>query len=59
MKKLSYLFLALLIVACTTNDNNDGGGNEQSSCNGVNLIYLADNGITIKAVKMPMLEIRE
>ncbi|MDB9994433.1 BspA family leucine-rich repeat surface protein, partial [Flavobacteriaceae bacterium] len=58
MKKLIYLFLALIIVACSSDDsisdnegNNDGdnGGNEQSSCNGVNPIYLADNGITIKA----------
>ena len=42
MKKLSYLFLALIIVACSSDD---GGGNEQSSCP----IYLDSNGVTIKA----------
>ena len=45
MKKLLYLFLTLLIVACSGEDNN----NNQSSCNGDNPVYLADNGITIKA----------
>ncbi|MDC0858045.1 BspA family leucine-rich repeat surface protein [Flavobacteriaceae bacterium] len=43
MKKLIYLFLALLIVACSSDDGN--GGDEQSSCP----IYLDSNGITIKA----------
>ena len=46
MKKLIYLFLTVLIVACSS-DN--GGGNNQSACNGDNPVYLADNGITIKA----------
>ena len=48
MKKLTYLFLALLIVACSDGSSNDGGnngGDEQSSCP----IYLDSNGITIKA----------
>ena len=54
MRKGIYLFLALLILACSSDDssdngNNDGGGNEQSVCNGDNPIYLADNGVTIKA----------
>jgi surface protein len=55
MKKLIYLFLALLIFACSSDDSSDngnddgGGGNEQSVCNGDNPIYLADNGVTIKA----------
>ena len=44
MKKLTYLFLALIIVACSSDDSSDNGGNEQSSC-----IYLDTNGITIKA----------
>ena len=52
MKKLTYLFFALIIVACSSDDSSDGssndggdnGGNGQSSC-----IYLADNGVTIKA----------
>ena len=45
MKKLIYLFLALIIVACS----DDGGDNESNACNGDNPIYLASNGITIKA----------
>ena len=52
MKKLTYLFLALLIVACSSDDSSsdDNGNNDQSSsCNGENPIYLADNGVTIKA----------
>ena len=50
MKKLIYLFLTVLIVACSGEDgNNDGNNNNQSSCNGDNPVYLADNGITIKA----------
>ena len=46
MKKLIYLFLGLLIVACSSDD---GGGNEQTVCEGDNPIYLASNGLTIKA----------
>ena len=46
MKKLLYIFLTVLIVACSGEDSND---NNQSSCNGDNPVYLADNGITIKA----------
>ena len=42
MKKLIYLFLAVLIVACS---GDDGNNNNQSSCP----IYLDSNGITIKA----------
>ena len=45
MKKLIYLYLALLIIACNSNDSNnnynDGeknGDNNQSSCNGDNPI---------------------
>ena len=45
MKKLTYLFLALIIVACS----DDGGDNESNACNGDNPIYLANNGVTIKA----------
>jgi len=46
MKKLIYLFLTLLIVSCSSDDSSD---NESNACNGDNPIYLADNGITIKA----------
>ena len=54
MKKLLYLFLTVLIVACSGEDSNDDnnpndGDNNQSSCNGDNPVYLADNGVTIKA----------
>ena len=57
MKKLTYLFLALLIVACSSDDssdnsNNNGGDNEdneQSLCEEIGLIYLDTNGVTIKA----------
>jgi len=45
MKKLLYIFLTVLIVACSSED----GSNNQSSCNGDNPVYLADNGVTIKA----------
>ena len=59
MKKLTYLFLALLIVACSDdssdNSNNDGGnngGNEQSVCDEENpskMLYRHSNGVTICA----------
>ena len=45
MKKLTYLFLALLIVACSSDDS-DNEVNEPSNCD---VVYLADNGVTIKA----------
>ena len=54
MKKLLYLFLTVLIVACSgedgsnANDTNDGD-NTLLICNGDNPVYLADNGVTIKA----------
>ena len=53
MKKLIYLFLAVLIVACSSEDNNNDnnpndGDNTVLVCNGDNPVYLADNGITIK-----------
>ena len=47
MKKLTYLFLALLIVACSNDDGSDD--NESNTCNGDNPVYLAPNGVTIKA----------
>ena len=46
MKKLLYLFLTVLIVACSGDDDGDSN---QSSCNGDTPVYLADNGVTIKA----------
>jgi len=49
MKKLLYLFLTVLIVACSSEDGGNDGDNNQSSCNGDNPVYLADNGVTIKA----------
>ena len=50
MKKLTYLFLTVLIVGCSSdNQDNNDGDNNQSSCNGDNPVYLADNGVTIKA----------
>ena len=45
MKKIIYLFLALLIVACSSDDSSSDN-NEPSNCD---VVYLADNGITIKA----------
>ena len=49
MKKLIYIFLTVLVVACSGDDSNDQDNNNQSSCNGDNPVYLADNGVTIKA----------
>tara|TARA_B110000503_G_scaffold17094_1_gene24632 strand:- start:1545 stop:2231 length:687 start_codon:yes stop_codon:yes gene_type:complete len=46
MKKLIYLLLTVLIVGCS---GEDGNNNNQSSCNGDNPVYLADNGVTVKA----------
>ena len=47
MKKLTYLFLTTLIVACSSDDSS--GDNESNACNGDNPVYLAANGVTIKA----------
>jgi len=54
MKKLIYLFLTVLIVGCSGEDNNNDnnpndGDNTVLVCNGDNPVYLADNGVTIKA----------
>ena len=54
MKKLLYLFLTLLIAGCSGEDNNNDnnpndGDNTLLICNGDNPVYLADNGVTIKA----------
>ena len=46
MKKLLYLFLTVLIVGCSGEDGNSNDVNEPSDCN---VVYLADNGVTIKA----------
>jgi len=46
MKKLTYLFLTLLIVACSSDDEGDNEVNEPSNCD---VVYLASNGVTIKA----------
>ena len=46
MRKLIYLFLTVLFVACSSTDSVD---NESNACNGDNPIYLANNGLTIKA----------
>ena len=46
MRKLIYLFLGLLIFACSSDDNSSSDNNEPSNCD---VVYLADNGITIKA----------
>jgi surface protein len=47
MRKLLYLVLTVLIVACSSDDGGDG--NDQSICNGDNPVYIANNGVTIKA----------
>jgi len=52
MKKLLYLFLTVLIVGCSGEDSNNNpndGDNTLLVCNGDNPVYLADNGVTIKA----------
>ena len=59
MKKLIYLFLTVLIVACSSDDgsndnnsndeDNNDGDNTALACSGDNPVYLADNGVTIKA----------
>ncbi len=46
MKKLLYIVLTFLILACSDNDYND---NITDACNGNNSVYLATNGVTIKA----------
>ena len=45
MRKLIYLFLGVLIVACN-NDDDSSVNNQPSNCD---VVYLADNGITIRA----------
>ena len=52
MKKLIYLFLTVLIVGCSGEDSNNNLNDEDNTlliCNGDNPVYLADNGVTIKA----------
>ena len=58
MKKLIYLFLTVLIVGCSGEDSNNQDNNDQDNndgdntvinCSGDNPVYLADNGVTIKA----------
>ena len=52
MKKLLYLFLTVLIVACSGEDSNNNPNDEDNTlliCNGDNPVYLAENGVTIKA----------
>ena len=46
MKKLLHIVLTFLILACSDNDYND---NITDACNGNNAVYLATNGVTIKA----------
>ena len=46
MRKLIYLFLTVLFVACSSSDSSE---TESNTCNGDNPIYLANNGLTIKA----------
>ena len=46
MKKLLYLVLTLLILACNSDNNSDSVVNP---CNGDSIVYLASNGVTIKA----------
>ena len=45
MKNLLYLFFAITLLGCGSDDDNI----DQSSCNRGNSVYLADNGVTIKA----------
>ena len=58
MKKLLYLFLTVLIVGCSGDDSNNQDNNDEDNndgdntvinCSGDNPVYLADNGVTIKA----------
>jgi surface protein len=56
MKKfVTVLVIGMTLMSCSSDDdsindsNNDNGDNEQSLCEELGLIYLADNGITIKA----------
>jgi surface protein len=52
MKKLIYIFLTVLIVGCSGEDSNNNPNDEDNTlliCNGDNPVYLAENGITIKA----------
>ena len=45
MKKLLYLFLAIT-VACSSGDDSSDNNNVPANCD---VVYLADNGVTIKA----------
>ena len=47
MKKLLYIFLTVLIVGC--NGEDDGNSNDVNEPSDCNVVYLADNGVTIKA----------
>ena len=58
MKKLLYIFLTVLIVGCSGDDSNNQDNNDEDNndgdntvinCSGDNPVYLADNGVTIKA----------
>jgi ABC-type Co2+ transport system permease subunit len=44
MKKLIYLLVGLLLIACS-----EDTATETGNCFGDQVIYLAENGITIKA----------
>ena len=44
MKKLIYLLVGLLLIACS-----EDTAKETDNCFGDQVIYLAENGITIKA----------
>ena len=44
MKKLIYLLVGLLLIACS-----DDTTSETGNCSGDQVIYLAENGITVKA----------
>ena len=46
MRKLIYLILTVIFVACSSSDSSE---TESYACNGDNPIYLANNGLTIKA----------
>jgi len=47
MKNILYLFFAITLFGCGSDDAPVDV--DQSSCNGGNSVYLADNGVTIKA----------
>ena len=49
MKNILYLFFAITLFGCGSDDAPLPAPVDQSSCNGGNSVYLADNGVTIKA----------